>query len=95
VLALRRKLNGPENLSTLGAMNNLANSYHAAGRPDESLKLGEEVLPLCRKVLGPGTDTLLAMHNLASSYRRRTGRALKLGGAAALPKVRPGHHLTL
>jgi tetratricopeptide (TPR) repeat protein len=50
-------------------MNNLANSYEAAGRRDEALKLREERLALCRKVLGPKhPDTLTAVDSLANSY---------------------------
>jgi len=58
---------GPENPETLTAMNNLASSYDYAGRTDEALKLGEEVLARSRKVPGPEHPvTLQAMHNLAS-----------------------------
>ena len=57
MLALRRKVNGPEDTETLGAMNSLAISYLGAGRKDEALKLLEEVLPLRRKVNGPETPT--------------------------------------
>jgi tetratricopeptide (TPR) repeat protein len=62
-------------------MNNLANSYFAAGRHDEALKLREEVLPLRRKVLGPEhPETLNIMNNLANSYfaAGRHEEALKL-----------------
>jgi tetratricopeptide (TPR) repeat protein len=72
---------GPENLDTLKAMNNLANSYYDAGRLDEALKLREEVLAIERKVLGPEhRETLKAMNNLANSYydAGRLDEALKL-----------------
>jgi tetratricopeptide (TPR) repeat protein len=72
---------GLEHANTLGAIDNLAQSYFDAGRKDEALKLREEVLKLCRKVLGPETlETLGAMNNLAISYflAGRTDEALKL-----------------
>ena len=81
VLALCRKVNGPEHPDTLGAMHNLAVSYDDAGRRDEALKLREQVLALRRKVNGPEhPDTLAAMNNLASSYDEagRQDEALKL-----------------
>jgi tetratricopeptide (TPR) repeat protein len=69
VLALSRKVLGPEHPDTLKAMINLANSYFDTCRRDEEIKLLEEVLPLCRKVLGPEhPDTLLAMNNLAACF---------------------------
>ena len=70
MLALRRKVLGPEHPDTLRAMNNLAISYSDAGRRDEALKLREEVLTLRRKVLGPEhPDTLMAMTTWRCSYR--------------------------
>src|SRR5208282_5214418 len=72
---------GLENTNTLGAMNNLANSYDSLGRFDEGLKLREQVLSLRRKVNGlENTNTLAAMHNLALSYDSlgRQAEALKL-----------------
>ena len=81
VLALCRKVLGPEHPDTLRAMNNLAISYDVAGRRDEALKLREEVLALRRKVIGPEhPDTLRAMNNLAISYADagRRDEALKL-----------------
>jgi tetratricopeptide (TPR) repeat protein len=69
VLALYRKVNGPEHPETLVAMFTLTFSYSAAGRKGEALKMSEEVLALYRKVNGPEhPDTLLAMTNLAFSY---------------------------
>ena len=41
-----RKTNGPEHPDTLGAMNNLAISYDAAGRKDEAVKLQAELKAL-------------------------------------------------
>jgi tetratricopeptide (TPR) repeat protein len=69
VLALRRKVSGPEHPDTLWAMFALANSYDQAGRREEALKLREDLLVLRRKVFGPEhPDTLWAMHHLAHSY---------------------------
>jgi len=51
------------------AMQNLSVGYRDAGRPDEALKLQEEVLPLRRKVSGPEhRETLGAMTNLSVAY---------------------------
>jgi len=72
---------GLEHPDTLWAADYLAISYHDAGRREEALKLREEVLALCRKVLGPQhPDTLRIMHNLALSYSDagRREEALKL-----------------
>jgi tetratricopeptide (TPR) repeat protein len=69
MLALSRKVRGPEHPLTLMAMNNVAISCNQAGRLDEALKLREERLPLFLKVAGPKhPNTLLAMQNLADSY---------------------------
>jgi predicted Zn-dependent protease len=69
VLAIRRKVNGPEHRDTLKTLCILANFYHKAGRREEALKLREEALPLMRKVLGPEhPDTLQKMADLANSY---------------------------
>jgi tetratricopeptide (TPR) repeat protein len=69
VLALRRKVLGPEHPDTLTSMHNLAVYYGDAGRRDEALEMREEVLALRRKLLGPEhPETLTAMNNLASSY---------------------------
>jgi tetratricopeptide (TPR) repeat protein len=81
VLALDRKVNGPEHPHTLMEMGNLASGYDRAGRRDEALKLREEVLTLRRKVSGPEhPDTLMAMGNLAFSYAEagRRDEALRL-----------------
>ena len=81
VLSRCQKILGPDNPSTLWAMDALANSCHDAGRRDEALKLREEALAIRRKVSGPEhPDTLGAMHSLAISYydTGRRDEALKL-----------------
>jgi tetratricopeptide (TPR) repeat protein len=63
------------------SMNNLANSYSAAGRTQEAFKLREETLQLRKAKLGPDhPDTLMSMSNLAVSYSElgRLDEALKL-----------------
>jgi len=81
VLALRRKVLGPEHADTVNAMNDLANSYDVAKRGEEALKMREEVLALSRKVLGPEhPDTLNAMQRLANSFdvAKRADEALQM-----------------
>jgi tetratricopeptide (TPR) repeat protein len=81
VLALYRKVSGPEHPTTLSAMGNLAVSSYQAGHRDEVLKILEELLPLRRKVLGAEhPDTLSAMGNLALVYREagRFGEAISM-----------------
>jgi tetratricopeptide (TPR) repeat protein len=79
VLALRRRILGPEHPDTLTAMNNLAASYHDAGRREEALGIREEVLVLHRKLSGSEhSDTLSAMHNLLRDYKA-AGLKDKLG----------------
>ena len=50
-LALSRKVNGPEHPDTLTAMDHLAASYSGTTRPDEALKLREEMLKMREEVL--------------------------------------------
>ncbi len=72
---------GLEDTNTLAAMDNLAVFYRAAGRPNDALKLGAEILTLRRKLLGPeNTDVLVTMNNVASYYHDvgRFDEALKL-----------------
>jgi tetratricopeptide (TPR) repeat protein len=91
LLALRRKVLGPEHPDTLGVMNNVADSYAGAGRQEDALKLREQVLELRRKVLGPEhPDTLGTMNNLADSYAGagRPDEALKLREEALALSVR-------
>ena len=81
MLALRRKVNGPEHPDTLHGDEQPGDFLLRPGRRDEALKLREEVLALRRKVLGPEhPDTLMAMDNLADSYADagRRDEALKL-----------------
>jgi tetratricopeptide (TPR) repeat protein len=78
VLALDRKVLGPEHPETLIAMNDLAIAYRDTGRQEEALKLQEELLALSRKVLGPeDPGTLIALHHHADALRalNRLGEA--------------------
>ena len=60
---------GPDHPQTLGARNNLANSYADLGRHEEALELRLQVLDGRERVLGPDhPHTLTAGDNLASSY---------------------------
>jgi serine/threonine protein kinase len=72
---------GPDHPNTLASMANLANSYSAAGRTQDALKLREETHARRKATLGPDhPETLRSMNNLAQSYFA-TGRrqdALKL-----------------
>jgi hypothetical protein len=73
VLAVSRKVLGPEHLDTITAMHDVAVSYWKTDRFDEAIKLQEPVLALRRKLLGPEhPDTLSAMNDLANSYSDTT-----------------------
>ena len=68
VLDYYRGAVGPEDPGTLGAMDNLAQSYLNADRRDEALKLADEVVRLRPKVSGPEHgDTILGMIRLAAA----------------------------
>ena len=56
-LALQKAKLGPDHPDTLASMNNLANSYAAAGQLDRALKLREETLALRRRSSAPTTPT--------------------------------------
>jgi tetratricopeptide (TPR) repeat protein len=61
---------GPEHPHTLKTMNNLANSYCDAGKPDLALPLLEEALKLQKAKLGADhPDLLTTMNNLAMAYK--------------------------
>jgi tetratricopeptide (TPR) repeat protein len=71
VLALRRKVLGPEHPDTLNTMHYLAFSYHKADLGKKAIAMLEEVLASRRKVLGAEhPDTLTTMHFLADVYQR-------------------------
>jgi tetratricopeptide (TPR) repeat protein len=82
-------------------MHNLANCYFAVGRRDDALKLREETLAGCQRVLGPDHPrTLAAMNTLANSYfaRGRPADACKLQEetlAARRRVLNPDHPDTL
>jgi tetratricopeptide (TPR) repeat protein len=61
---------GETHPDTLGARNNLASAYQAAGRLNEAITLYERILADVEQVLGEThPDTLATRSNLASSYR--------------------------
>ncbi len=92
---------GPVNLETLWAMGNLANSYRAAGRFDDALRLNEQTYRLMKAKLGPDQrDTLASMDNLAASFRDvgRFDEAFQLDEEALKrmkSKLGPDHSCTL
>jgi len=92
---------GPDDPDSLRSMNNLANSYSAAGRHQDALKLREETLRLTKARLGPDNpNTLGCMHNLANSYAAagRNQGALKLYEETfrlTQAKLGPNHRDTL
>ncbi|KAL5891148.1 hypothetical protein ACKVWM_002172 [Pyricularia oryzae] len=66
-LALREKVLGPENPSTLTSMNNLALVLDNQGKYEEAEQMHRKTLALYKKVLGPeNPSTLTSMNNLAS-----------------------------
>jgi len=72
---------GPNDVATLAAVGDLANSYNSLGRHVEALKLQEHVLAIRKAKLGPDhPDTLNSMYNVANSYDAlgRHADALKL-----------------
>lgn len=78
VLALRRKVLGPEHPDTLLSMHYLSTKL---ANPDEILAMREEVLAARRKVLGSEhPDTLNALVNLSASFQAagRRAEAIKL-----------------
>jgi serine/threonine protein kinase/tetratricopeptide (TPR) repeat protein len=59
---------GPEDIRSVNATNNLANTLKGQGRPDEARKLFEEVLEVSRRVFGRDHPaTLGALNNLANT----------------------------
>ncbi|MEV6116692.1 FxSxx-COOH system tetratricopeptide repeat protein [Streptomyces sp. NPDC052109] len=67
---LSNSIHGPDHLDTLKARNNLANSYRDAGRVQDALDLGEQVLADYERILGPDhpAHTLQARGDLALCY---------------------------
>jgi tetratricopeptide (TPR) repeat protein len=69
VLALRRRVLGPEHPDTVFAMQTLANSFFSLSRWNEALTLREEVLAIRRKLHGvEHPDTVSAIAILMVSY---------------------------
>ena len=66
-----RKARGPEHPDTITLMIHLAGAYGADGSGRKSIKLGEEVVELVRRVLPPGDPlTINALKTLIANYRR-------------------------
>lgn len=66
---------GPEHRDTLGAWNNLAAAYQAAGRIGDAIPLFQRTLTARERLLGPDhPETLTSRNNLATSYSE-TGRS--------------------
>jgi|GEM_PF-3304336 len=66
MLAVQRRVLGPEHPDTLASMNNLADALGEEGRLPEAEQLLREALDLRRKVLGPDySETLRTAYNLA------------------------------
>ncbi|KAF7324375.1 FabD/lysophospholipase-like protein [Mycena sanguinolenta] len=64
-----RKLHGEDGLTTLMAINNLADTYRRFGQFEEAEKLQVDVLEKWRRLLGEDNlDTVVAMNNLAATY---------------------------
>ncbi|KAL5867143.1 hypothetical protein ACKVWM_007998 [Pyricularia oryzae] len=71
-LALREKVLGPENPSTLNSMNNLALVLYRQGKYEEAEQMHRKTLALYEKVLGPeNPSTLNSMNNLASVLKNQ------------------------
>jgi tetratricopeptide (TPR) repeat protein len=61
---------GRHHLDTLGARNNLAAAYQAAGRLDEAIPLFEETLTSREQILGHDhPDAMVSRNNLAAAYQ--------------------------
>jgi len=64
--AIRTRLLGPHHPDTLDSLIGLGISYDMQGRNQDSFKLYEEILPICKAVFGPDApQTLQCMNNLA------------------------------
>src|SRR5262249_37067652 len=67
--AIYAKLLGPRHHNTLVAMNQVGISYGMQGRTRDSVKLYEELFPLCKAELGRDHQlTLACMNNLGMGY---------------------------
>jgi tetratricopeptide (TPR) repeat protein len=66
---------GEENAKTIGAMYSIGYSFHACGRLKEAQEIQEKVLEVRKRTLGEEHPyTLVAMLNLAITYKRLGGR---------------------
>jgi tetratricopeptide (TPR) repeat protein len=67
--AIYLKFQGPNHFDTLATANDLGISYGMDGRIRDSIRLYEELIPLCKTHLGPDAPvTLGAMNNLGMCY---------------------------
>ncbi|MHA4818808.1 tetratricopeptide repeat protein, partial [Streptomyces aculeolatus] len=85
------RLLGPEHLDTLRARDNLAASYVRAGRVQEAILIGEQVVAGVERLLGPEhPHTMAARGNLAVSYRGagRVQEAILVGEQVVADRVR-------
>ena len=70
-LEIARRVLGPEDVSTLGLMNNLGSTLDYEGRYAEAERLQRELLELQRRVLGPEhRDTMGSMNNIAFTLEK-------------------------
>jgi eukaryotic-like serine/threonine-protein kinase len=83
--AIYLKRLGADNPLTLNAGHHLAGVYRVAGRPEEALKLLEEIVAVSRRVFGPdGLEILQTQILVATTYHTlgRHANALKLNQEA-------------
>ncbi|HLJ49318.1 MAG TPA: serine/threonine-protein kinase [Bryobacteraceae bacterium] len=70
VIERDRRIQGPEHLETLVAMNNLALEYSNLDKDAQAEQLYEQTLAIMRRVLGnEHPQTLLTMNNLGATHR--------------------------
>jgi len=92
--AIRTRLLGPEHPDTLDSVIGLGISYGMQGRTSESVKLYQEILPICKAKLGPDArQTLQSMNNLGMGLYEleKYEDAIRIHqGALAIKKVKYG-----
>jgi hypothetical protein len=81
VLQDRQRVLGPDHPETLRSRGSLANSYRAAGLPQEALGRHRGLLPDRERVLGPDhASTQATRKNLASTEAELAGGGKGLAG---------------